>query len=537
MSATPLHELNQRYVRLTDRCRSQWTFYQLLQGLYKHLRDTRCPVDIDFQTLFTRLKELGQELAHPDATRTERQITLLAAQLDRNADLLVRVDADVSPSLLRRFFDRLRNQDEKVLLAIIKFYVDAGSDSEDNLDKLDILFTRLVEIPRPDGTSLVRERHEIERIVQPLLAGRPLLPTPPDRLATLLQGAAGLRSEVLACRSFSDLVGGGVLDRFRGFKRALGENLLHPTLLPVVMETTITIKNRFRELWDDEESQLMDDTNRVVELQRILEAHPELLSPELRELLQTFTTVRRRFDLARQEENLRREDMLQLRRTLTLILERYDAAVSKQGLPGSEDAGLFNVDEDTRPTTPPSSPAPARAPDLRTHNLEAELPPDPLLADYMNKIAYALDMVGRDRNPAETAQAKELASLRLEPCEIAAFRRIIDGESPAGTLIGERDRLYLQTAALRVRIDEEAREIDRLKSRDRELLDSALERAAQTLQRAAEMERRFHWFIDDALYRGDTENLDPLHRTRFRLLRAYSGLWLLHNEHGGTPPF
>jgi hypothetical protein len=95
----------------------------------------------------------------------------------------------------------------------------------------------------------------------------------------------------------------------------------------------------------------------------------------------------------------------------------------------------------------------------------------------------------------------------------------------------------LQTAALRVRIDEEAREIDRLKSRDRELLDSALERAAQTLQRAAEMERRFHWFIDDALYRGDTENLDPLHRTRFRLLRAYSGLWLLHNEHGGTPPF
>lgn len=156
MSATPLHELNQRYVRLTDRCRSQWTFYQLLQGLYKHLRDSRCPVDIDFQTLFTRLKELGQELAHPDATRTERQITLLAAQLDRNAELLMRVDADVSPSLLRRFFDRLRNQDEKVLLAVIKFYVDAGTDSEDCLDKLDLLFTRLVEIPRPDGTSLVR---------------------------------------------------------------------------------------------------------------------------------------------------------------------------------------------------------------------------------------------------------------------------------------------------------------------------------------------------------------------------------------------
>ena len=535
MSVSALHELNQRYVRLTDRCRSQWTFYQLLQGLYKHLREARCPIDIDFQTLFTRLKELGQELAHPEVARTERQISLLTAQLDRNAEHLLRVDADVSPSLLRRFFDRLRNQDEKVLLAIIKFYVDAGSDSVDSLDKLDLLFTRLVEIPRPDGTSLVREKHEIDRIVQPLLAGRPLLPITPAELDTLFQSASALRTEVLACRSFSDLVGGGALDRFRSFKRALGENLLHPGLLPAVMETTITIKNRFRELWDDEESQLMDDTNRVLELQRVLEAHPELISPELRELLQTFTTVRRRFDAARQEENLRREDMLQLRRTLTQILEQYDLSVSQPEAPGPVVADLFRVDEDTHPT---SAPAPAaRPPDLRAHSLEAELPPDPLLTDYVNKIAFALDMVGRDRDPVQTAQAKELASLRLEPCEIAAFRRVVDGESPAGTLIGERDRLYLHTAALRVRIDEEAREIDRLKSRDRELLQAALERAAQTLQRAAEMERRFHWFIDDALYRGDTENLDPLHRTRFRLLRAYSGLWLLHNEHGGTPPF
>lgn len=536
MSASALHELNQRYVRLTDRCRSQWTFYQLLQGLYKHLRETRCPIDLDFQTLFTRLKELGQELAHAEVTRTERQITLLAAQLDRNAELLLRVDADVSPSLLRRFFDRLRNQDEKVLLAIIKYYVDAGSDSVDSLDKLDLLFTRLVEIPRPDGTSLVREKHEIERIVQPLLAGRPLLPTTPAEVDALLRTATDLRAQILACRSFSDLVGGGALDRFRSFKRALGENLLHPGLLPAVMETTITIKNRFRELWDDEESQLMDDTNRVLELQKVLEAHPELISPELRELLQTFTTVRRRFDAARQEENLRREDMLKLRQTLTLILERYDLAVSTEEAPSATAADLLRVDEDTQPTTAPG-PVAARPPDLRTHHLEAELPPDPLLADYLNKIAFALDMVGRDRDPVETAQAKELSSLRLEPCEIAAFRRVEDGQSPAGTLIGERDRLYLQTAALRVRIDEEAREIDRLKGRDRELLLGALERAAQTLQRAAEMERRFHWFIDDALYRGDTENLDPLHRTRFRLLRAYSGLWLLHNEHGGTPPF
>jgi hypothetical protein len=113
----------------------------------------------------------------------------------------------------------------------------------------------------------------------------------------------------------------------------------------------------------------------------------------------------------------------------------------------------------------------------------------------------------------------------------------MDGQSREGALIGERDRLLLHAAALRVRLDEEAREIDRLQRRGSERLGDLLERATQSLQRAAEVERRFQWFIDDALYRGDTELLEPLYRSRFRLLRAYSGLWLIHNERGGTSPF
>ena len=86
-------------------------------------------------------------------------------------------------------------------------------------------------------------------------------------------------------------------------------------------------------------------------------------------------------------------------------------------------------------------------------------------------------------------------------------------------------------------MDEEAREIDRLQKRGSERLAEVLERGSQSLQRAGEMERRFQWFIDDALYRGDTEFLLHLYRSRFRLLRAYSGLWLVHNERGGISPF
>ena len=105
----------------------------------------------------------------------------LNTRLDGQAHRLLEVDEQIPPSLLRRFFDRLRNQDEKVLLAIIKFYLDASRVSEDTLDKLDILFTRLAEIPREDHGSLMRERHEIERLVQPLLQYRPAPQRPPTR--------------------------------------------------------------------------------------------------------------------------------------------------------------------------------------------------------------------------------------------------------------------------------------------------------------------------------------------------------------------
>ena len=95
-------------------------------------------------------------------------------------------------------------------------------------------------------------------------------------------------------RTFAELAGGGALDRFRTLKRRLGDKLLHPRLLPAMLETTVTIKNRFRELWEDEEPQLLDDTNRVMELRKQLANHPEMVTPELRDSLELFANARRR---------------------------------------------------------------------------------------------------------------------------------------------------------------------------------------------------------------------------------------------------
>ena len=532
MSAIGLHELNQRYIRLTDRSRSQWTFYQYLQGLFKHLFNSQCPIEIDFPSLFNELRQLGADLGHPETARTERVIGTLSSKLDGQARRLIEVDEQIPPSLLRRFFDRLRNQDEKVLLAIIKFYIDCSRTSDDTLDKLDVLFTRLAEIPREDQESLSRERHEIERLVQPLLQYRPTLRTSERELEILLHALADIKSEAIGCRTFTELVAGGALDRFRSFKRRLGENMLHPRLLPVLLETTVSIKNRFRQLWEDEETALMADTNKVRELEKQIAANPEMATPELRELLEVFASAQQRFDEGRQTENLRREDALKLRLTLNRILEQFDIS---QLISVPEPA----AEKDEHPQSPwetskqPSPSTLADGPQPMATGLQA----GPLLQEYVSKIIFALELVGAERPAVDAVNAKELAHLRLEPCEVEACRQLLDAGSGANSLALERAGLLVQAAALRIRLDDEAREIDRLQKRASEHLPEALERASQSLQRAAEVDRRFGWLVDDALYRGDTEHLEKLYRCRFRLLRAYSGLWLIHNERGGLSPF
>jgi hypothetical protein len=526
VSVASFAELNQRYIKLADRCRAQWTFYQLLQGLHKHLKHDVPPPELEFRETFDRLKEVAENLNNPDTTSVLRLIEKVELHAELTDGKLREADQAVSPSLLRRFFDRLSTRDEKVLLAVIKFYLDAPELEGDVLDKLDVLFTRLAEIPRAEGGFLSRERHELERLVKPLLAGRPVPEIPDREVEILLEAILELRSEILAKRTFSELMASGSLDRFRNLKRRLGASLLHPRLLPALMESTVAIKNRFRLLWEEEEASILEDTNRVMELARQLERNPEVVTPELREAIETFTQTRQRFEQARQEDNLRTEDIQALRQSLNGIIEQFDS--QHPGVAPARSAAPAEVEE-----LDESAPPPVRA------AVAAPVPvvADPLLHEYLSKILFALELAGKDRPPGQLVQAREVVALRLEPWEVEACLALASGEVSEGSLDSERKKLFALAAALRIKADEEAREIDRLSKRSSERLAELLEQATQTLQRASEMDRRFAWLIEDALYRGETEHLERLYRSRFRLMRAYSGLWLIHNDRGGISPF
>ncbi len=568
MMASNLHHPSVRFTRLSDRFRSLWTFYQFLGGVFKHLDRGPLPFSYDFQSLYRRLQEVAPKVGIEGVTDVQKDLDEIDRELQRIHAELRDIDSQLPPSLLRRFFDRLRQQDEKILFVLAKFYVQSPEMDRDTLDKLDILFTRLASAPLEDGRALPKAPEDLEEIFRRLVAVGTVPELDDFERAALVQAVKEIRDEVEAIRDFEKLLTSGVLDRLRELKVRLGRTILDPVLLTQVVTTNIVARNKFEELYRDEEVQILEDTNRIFEIERYLERNPDFATEDLREKISTFRRFRSRFDTGRKEENLKREDVLELRRTMHEILAQFDSGLGRgssatweerEAVPaavgslgpmgtdssGPEDAGrppsaVASAGSDPPPKAAPGVVGAAFEPDERastTASLDEIMPPDPLLSETLHKIMFALELVAWDHEPEQAAQAKELHNLHLEPWEVAAYRKLAEGELTEGTLAWELQRFYLTAAALRVKMEEETAEITRLNqgnSADR--LMEVLERAAQSLERARDVDRRFQWFIDDHLYRSDTQGLEQLYRSRFRFLRAYAALWLDHEASGGVTP-
>jgi len=553
MAVTNVHLLSERYTGLSDRFRSLWTFYQFLAGVYKHTGRGPIPFRYDFQAVYRRLQDLVPQLGLEDAQTPQRELDKLERELDRIRTELTHIDADFAPSTLRRFFDHLKRQDEKVLFALVKFYLLAEEPDQDTMDKLDILLTRLAEAPLEDGRSLQRDPEELRSNFERLASFAGLEAVPEAEERPLIQAVREIRREVQSIDDFEMLLSSNVYDRFRELKRQLGSAFLSPSLLVEIVAANIEAKNRFRQLYQEEEVRILEDTNRIFEIERYLERNPDIAHDELKRQIGNFRRYRVRFDSGRKENNLERDDILELKRAMHAVLGEFDpirGTVRSAGRPGVRpEQPTSEPDGGGLPTRPPTVES---QPDgsLETHpELMVEeigsmeptvadlLPPDPLLNEFIHKIMFALELVVWDHTPEQAVRGKELHHLRLEPWEVDAYRRLASDSSARGTVHWELNVFFLSSAALRVRMEEEFEEIARLSgANNSDRLSELLERSAQSLERAREFDRRFHWFIEDMLYRGETEKLEQIYRSHFRFLNAFSRLWLDHQASGGITP-
>ncbi len=554
MSTGNVHELSERYTNLSDRFRSLWTFFQFLAGVYKHRDEGSIPYEYDFQALYQRIQLLVPRISGDIDKRVLIEFEQIDRELERIQRKLERLEHEFGPSYLRRFFDHLKRQDEKILFALVKFYLMSSHLEQESYDKLDILLTRLSEAPSENDDLLQRARPELLATFERLAEFAGLAPLPPSEEKPLVEAVAELRDEFERIGDFDTLVQSRVYDRLRGFKTRIGRAFLHPPILFEITAANIAARNRFRDLFDIEERQLLEGTNRIFDIERYLKKNPDLATLEIKEKIEVFRQTRVRFEDARRQHNVKRSDILDLRQSMHNVMAHFDSTAADllggvtkhkpavQGpattpeKPDGDDEVLDEPVSDALQTV--NSPLSARRPDEPPiTSITDLLPSDPLLNEVLHKIMFALELVVWDRTPEQVIEAPEIKSLGLESWEVGVYRNLVEKQSEEDSEQRHLDQFFLTSAALRVKMEEERREIERLAAASNpDRLFEMLELSASSLDRAREVERRFLWFIDDMLYRADTESLEQIYRSRFRFLFAFAGLWLDHQKNGGLTP-
>ena len=150
--------------------------------------------------------------------------------------------------------------------------------------------------------------------------------------------------------------------------------------------------------------------------------------------------------------------------------------------------------------------------------------PEELEGAYQDVLS-ALDDTNFMDDPKRVAFQPEVYTLRIEPREITAYRRLNSDETCDRGL----EDFLLRAAAVRLRIEREVEEIKGILDDSMATGDAAVSTSAKVTVREGDLYlRRFDHFVQRAfLDEGNTKEGRALQVSRMRLLRAYAGLWLL----------
>jgi hypothetical protein len=303
-----------------------WTFYQFLGGVLKHLGEGPMPYSYDFQALHERLKVLVHTIGVESSVDATPELDQLERELDRIQRELARIEGQFAPSVMRKFFDHIKRQDEKILTALLKFYLLSNFFEQDTLDKLDILFTRLAETQGEDGRVAPKDAAEILSSFKRLSQITDLPPLPLAEETPLTAAVQAIRKELESTEDYRTLVESKVYERYRRLKQRLGKTGLHPSMLVEITTTNIVAKNRFKELYEAEEMKVVENANRIFDIERYLDRHPELASEGLKRQLEEFRTIRVRYEARARKDNVKRDDISEMTRAMQAVLAQFDPA-------------------------------------------------------------------------------------------------------------------------------------------------------------------------------------------------------------------
>ena len=514
MSVTDVGILHNRYVRLTDRFKSIWTYHQFASGIFKNFLEAPVPYSVDFRRVYDRLKAISSTLNGAQMEQAAAEIAVSDLALDHATSALVRADALIGPSLVRRFFEKLKRQDDAIIQFLIKFYLYADAVEGDCRDKVDFLFTRI-------GEDFISERGEYwsrdslefrERIIA-LVSIMRRAEAQEDEVVRLIRAIRSMRDEIQEAKAFEELTDRSLLRNARVFKHRLGDLYFHPDVLLAIVELNVSTKNRFLKLYAEEEQRLLEDSQKLMDHGDAITSNFGGTNPELIEEIARFREVKGRFDELRAESNVKHDVMTTLKSSMTNILAKLDA-------------GLAAADEIESTADLPRT---FYAQTEQVENIRSRFGSDTALQPFLLRIAAAIDAAEDASEHAVHGEA--LRELRLEPWEMSAYLKLFDRRQPD---VAEDDEelwlLYLRAAALRIKVDEEATILATTLAAGVDPEGELLTKAKQSLDSAKELDQLFADLLHEAVYYSNPKILHQLYRSRFRLLRGFSGLWLIYDR-------
>jgi hypothetical protein len=477
MSVEKLQLLQEDYIRLTERFKALWTFHQFLRGVCKTFSSEPSQYSSDFNGLYEDIKAVGNELGTGAPEAMSRQIQELSTRLDGVTVELRETDRKISPSLVRRFFDRIRPKDEKIAFYLLRFYFGQPDVDEDVIDKVDFLATvAATGRPEPDAMAS-RPRSAIRKLFESVTAGSVWPRVETGMTSAIVRAFDELASDVTRAREFEQLLTERLLNNARMMKRRVATGLADPAILTAAAWCNLTTRSVFHRLYEREERRFDEASSRIADLERELtRGGEEAAAPQE---FRRFRESRVRFDQMAEERNLRAHHIIELKLAIGDVLDKFDIS----GLEAEDiDEALELVEE-----------------------VDASSEDESFWRPCLDRILSPASQKGADVKP-----------LKLEAWELAAARRTAE----AGTPPTEEDRIVLRSAALRVRAEEQAEALRRAgAARAPELVRAAratlarcepMEVALEQLGVEGRASERSRWWT----------------RTRHRLRASSAALWL-----------
>ncbi len=508
MSAEDLNRVHRQYVRISNAFKSAWTYHQFLQGVRKvftHLQAAEYPAN--FQNLYTELRVVSQNLSETTVETASSQLEQVEGELEPLTAALLVADDEISPSQLRMFFQRVKSFDDSILAHLVKFYLfsrDGGAWSRDRLDKADFLATKLAE-EYHDGRNafVLRDPTYLRETAEGFWAALGARPLADSEVEILRGEIQALGKEFAVADSIDDLHDRGLITNYRELKHRLGDTYFQPQVLQAVLEANLALKNQIHQLYRREEQSIIAEYQQVFELERDAPVDMEL-GVELSE----FRTAVDRFEEQLQGENVRLEELAQLRRKVRELVPKLQPPEKVQ------DTGSFVRPPEARalgeasPSPSPSRPATG----------------DEYIREHYEAIVAALDDTNSAVDARKVALQPEIFGLGITPREVAAYRRLYGGSE----CDRELEDFVLRAASMRSRIEHEVDEIKSILD-DTAVTKTAPQyaRAQATVRRADLYLKKFDHRLELAVLDGDVDEARALQVLKMRMMRAYSGLWLM----------